>query len=171
MSSEPYLGSLLLVPYNFAPRGFAYCSGQLLSIAQNAALFSLLGTTYGGDGRVTFALPDLRGRVPLHLGQGPGLSNYVQGEVGGVEVVTLLQTQLPQHQHTLAASGRQGTTSDPAGNLVAASASPRYAAPADAQLRPDALSIVGGSQPHENRAPTLVLAWVIALQGIFPSRN
>jgi len=163
---------------NFAPRGWALCNGQLMSIAQNTALFSLLGTTYGGDGRVTFGLPDLRGRAPLHFGQGPGLSNYTQGEVSGTETVTLLSTQMPAHSHVAGANTGAGD--------VAPSPTTVWAVPTDSQgapipsftaqpvnttLSPSAIQPSGGSQPHDNRSPYLVMNFCIALEGIFPSRN
>ncbi|WP_148615377.1 phage tail protein [Nocardioides rubriscoriae] len=171
MTTQPFIGSLMLVSFGFAPRGFAECNGQLLPINQNQALFSLLGTQYGGNGQTTFALPDLRSRVPVHQGQGPGLGVYTIGETGGAESVALLTSQLPPHQHTLTASGRQATTTSPAGSLMAAAAEPRYAAGADTVMAPQALAAAGGSQPHENRGPSLTLTWVISLVGIFPSRN
>ena len=117
MSTEPYIGQISIFAGNFAPRGWAQCNGQLLSIAQTTALFSILGTTYGGDGRVTFALPDLRGRVPVHMGQGPGLSNYVEGESSGSETVTLISTQMPAHTHVVTCSG-SGASSDNPSNAV-----------------------------------------------------
>lgn len=171
MPDQPYLGSLFVLPYNFAPRGYAFCNGQLLPIAQNTALFALLGTTYGGNGQTTFALPDLRGRVSLHMGQGAGLTvPYSLGEVDGTESVTLIGTQLPQHTHSLTASGRQGDSTVPDGRLLAASADPRYAGSSDGtRLRSDSLALSGGNQPHENRSPVLTLSWVIATEGVFPS--
>src|SRR3546814_1398233 len=116
---EPFLGQIMMVGFNFAPRGWALCQGQLLPISQNQALFSLLGTTYGGDGRTTFALPDLRGRCAIGMGQGPGLANYTQGEMAGQENVTLISTQMPQHTHSLAASSTNGTVSDPTNAVIA----------------------------------------------------
>jgi microcystin-dependent protein len=156
---------------NFAPRGWALCNGQLLSIAQNTALFSLLGTTYGGNGQTTFGLPDLRGRVPIHFGQGPGLSSYVQGQTGGVESVTLIPQQIPAHNHSLACSSDDANAGSPANNFPAAVANPIYSNAQNAALAANAISTVGGSQPHENRQPYQTLNFCIALQGIFPSRN
>ncbi len=160
---EPFLGQLMLVPYNFAPRNWAFCEGQLLPISQYSALFSLLGTNFGGDGRTTFGLPDLRGRVALGAGQGPGLSNYVLGEKAGQEQVTLLASQIPAHAH--AASTQSASESNPTANVPAFV--PIYSKTADAALAPSG----GQSGAHENRQPFLVLNYVIALQGIFPSRS
>lgn len=173
MSLSPYIGSLELVAFAFVPRNWAACNGQLLPIAQNQALFSLLGTFYGGNGTTNFALPDLRSRVPIHQGQGPATDFYPLGAQGGRESVTLLAPQLPTHDHTLIASGRQATTASPAGALMAAAAVPRYAtaAGADAALSPASFAVAGGGQPHENRAPSLTLNWIIALNGIYPARN
>jgi microcystin-dependent protein len=170
--SEPFLGMIMLVPYNFAPRGWAFCQGQLLSISQNTALFSLLGTTYGGNGQTTFALPDLRGRVPLSQGQGPGLSNYSLGEQSGVESVTLIVTQMPQHNHLLSVNNQGAATGRPSGQFPGVTAANAYAPATDSTtFAPQAISLTGGSQPHENRQPYLCLNYCIALQGIFPSRN
>ena len=166
---EPFLGQLLLVPYNFAPLGWAFCNGQLLSIAQNTALFSLLGTTYGGDGKSTFALPDLRGRVPLSAGQGPGLSLYDLGQAGGVEAVTLNLSQIPAHSHSVNAQSGDAADTSPQNNLPAAGGA--YNPNANTTMAANMVGTSGGSQPHENRAPYLTLNWIIALQGIFPSRS
>ena len=172
---EQYIGALTLFGFNFAPRGWAKCDGQLLSIAQNTALFSLLGTTYGGNGQTTFALPDLRGRVPLHQGNGPGLSARVIGESGGVENVTLLQTQMPTHTHSvsLGASSSDGVRKNPTGSVPAATAGSSYAAPGDADgvMAAAVVGTSGGNQPHPNIQPYLVLNWCICTEGIFPSRN
>jgi microcystin-dependent protein len=166
---EPFLGEIRLFPYNFAPRGWAFCNGQLLAISQNTALFSLLGTTYGGNGQTTFALPDLRGRFATSSGQGPGLSPRSLGEVAGAENVTLLQNQMPQHTHQLRATNGAATSSRPSGRYPAAGGA--YADSADAAMAADELNPAGGSQPHENMPPYLVLNYCIALEGIFPSRN
>jgi microcystin-dependent protein len=169
--TEPFLGELRLMPYTFAPQGWAFCNGQILSIAQNTALFSLLGTTYGGDGRSTFALPDLRGRVPISAGQGPGLSNYTLGEVSGTETVTLDTTQLPAHRHTVVANSGPASTGRPDGAVPARTSANAYAvAPDETAMNAGMLGVSGGSQPHNNLQPFLVLNWCIALQGIFPSR-
>jgi microcystin-dependent protein len=173
---DPWLGEIALVAFNFAPVGWAMCNGQLLSIAQNTALFSLLGTTYGGDGQKTFALPDLRSRVPLHFGQGTGLSSYSLGQAVGVESVTLQTQQIPAHTHayTPQASTTGGTAVSPAGALWATSATGdtiyRTGA-SNASMAAQSLGQTGGGQPHENRQPTLALNYIIALQGIFPSRS
>jgi microcystin-dependent protein len=167
--SEPFIGQLRLVAFNFAPRGYALCNGQLLAIRQNAALFSLLGTFYGGDGIQTFALPNLQSRVAVSSG-----SSMVLGEVGGTETVSLLTTQIPAHTHTLTASTSTTQLKTLAGNTVGngkdATALP-YSTSVDGTMAPSALAPAGSSQAHENRAPYLVLNWVIALTGIFPSRN
>jgi microcystin-dependent protein len=174
---EPFLGSLLLVPYNFAPVGWALCNGQLLPIAQYTALFSLLGTTFGGDGKTTFALPDLRGRVPISSGQGPGLQNYVLGEAGGAEAATLGVNQLPAHNHNVNAVSTLGTSSSPTNHYLAEGPGPTpnsgiYASSQpNTTLNPGAISQTGGSQPVDIRSPYLTLNWIIALQGIYPSRS
>ncbi len=179
---EPFLGQIILVGFNFAPRGWAFCNGQLLSIAQHSALFSLLGTTYGGDGRTTFGLPDLRGRCAVGMGQGPGLSNYTQGERAGQENVTLLQTQMPAHTHTLGASSAIGTVSDPADAVIANNqvtiergktipASAFIQSGPTVAMNAQAIQTTGGNQAHENRQPYIAMNYVIALEGIFPSRN
>lgn len=170
--SEPYLGEVKLVPYNFAPLGWAFCAGQLMPISQNQALFALLGTNYGGDGQTTFALPDLRGRAAIHVGQGLGLSTYSQGQHGGVESVTLTSGQLPSHRHPVAVSASLGNHSDPTGEHLATSPLGLgfvYTGSPNAIMGADT-SATGGGQPHENRQPYLVLSYIIALEGIFPPR-
>lgn len=169
--NEAFIGQLLLVPYNFAPQGWAMCNGQLLSIAQNTALFSLLGTTYGGDGQTTFALPDLRGRVPLSSGQGPGLSNYTLGEAGGAESITLTAAQMPQHTHSANANAGDPTDTTPTNHVPAGGSTGSYNAAANTVMSAGMIGPAGGSQPHENRQPYLTLNWIIALEGIFPSRS
>ncbi|MDF7776265.1 tail fiber protein [Sphingomonas sp. AOB5] len=172
--SQQFLGEVRLFPYNFAPKTWAYCAGQLLSIAQNTALFSLLGTTYGGNGVNTFALPDLRGRAIKGTAQN---GTYVQGQVAGTETVTLLQSQMPMHNHQWFASADGATNPPPTNNFLAAGRSAGnpaglYAPNANpVALATTTLGITGGSQPHNNMQPYLVLAYCIALQGIFPSRN
>jgi len=168
---EPFLGQLMLVPYNFAPQGWAFCNGQIMSIAQNSALFSLLGTTYGGNGQTTFALPDLRGRVAVSSGQGPGLQNYSLGEVAGSESVTLISTQMPAHTHLVGAStGSAQATPDNA--FPGSDTSTQiYDLAASTTMNPQMIQPAGGSQPHENRQPYLVLNYIIALQGVYPSRS
>jgi microcystin-dependent protein len=170
--TEPFLGQIILVPYNFAPRGYAFCQGQILSIAQNTALFSLLGTTYGGNGQTTFALPDLRGRHAVSQGQGPGLSFYTLGEQGGVESVTLISQQMPQHNHLVSTNNQGANTGRPSGAFPGQTSTNIYAPSSDGStFNPQAISLTGGNQPHENRDPYLALNYCIALQGIFPSRN
>ena len=172
--SEPFLGQIMAVGFNFAPRGWAMCSGQILSIAQNTALFSLLGTMYGGNGQTTFALPDLRGRVPIHLGQGPGLTSRSQGEVGGEENHTLLSSEMPMHKHSLDVSTSPSTSDLPAANAVLGRSvrSNNFIGVApNASLAPAAIGFAGSGQPHNNMPPYLVVNYVICLEGIFPSRN
>jgi len=169
--SEPFLGMIIIVPYNFAPRGWAFCSGQILPIAQNTALFSLIGTTFGGNGQTTFALPDLRGRVPNSSGQGPGLSNYDLGQVGGTESTTITINQMPAHAHTVApnCTNNASGTAKPGGAFPAGADA--YNAVADNVMGVTNTSIVGGSQPTGILQPYLTLNFCIALEGIFPSRN
>jgi len=178
--SEPFLGEIRMAGFNFAPAGWAFCNGQTLAISQNAALFSLLGTQYGGNGTTTFQLPNMQSRVPIHMGTGAGLSTYVIGEVSGTENVTLLATQMPQHNHLLNVSNVTGTLANPTGAYPAqvnagTSRAPvdvnAYATSSNATAAGTAISITGGSQPHSNLQPFLVVNFIIALQGIFPSRN
>jgi microcystin-dependent protein len=167
--SEPFLAEIRMVGFNFAPRGWAFCDGQLLPINQNQALFSLIGTTYGGDGRTTFALPDLRGRTPIHLSP-----TYIGGQKGGEESHALSLSEMPVHGHTARATSNNPTTPIPASVVVLASSAPSEAyAPADqlAAMREGTIGNVGGSQAHENMQPYLAVNFCIALQGIFPSRN
>lgn len=171
---DPFLGEIKLVPYNFAPRGWAFCDGTIMSIAQNTALFALLGTTYGGNGQSTFALPDLRSRAVVGFGQGPGTSNYALGEQLGVEAVTLTVAQIPPHTHGLHVSSAQGDTSSPSNNYLAKAPlaiGNLYGAGANAVMAPGTIALDGNSTPHNNLQPYLVLNYIIALQGIFPSRN
>lgn len=183
---EPFLGQISMFGFNFAPLGWAFCDGQLMPIAKNTALFSLLGTTYGGDGRNTFRLPDLRGRVAIHPGNGPGLSKYVQGQKGGQEQVTLNQNQIPSHSHTATAvmnTGKdRGLTDIPDGAVLAHEARGGQDAlniytqsDNSKTMRGDAISVTvapsGGNLPHENRQPFLGVYYSIALQGDFPSRS
>lgn len=167
--SEPFIGEIKLVGCNFAPRGWANCDGQLMEVSQNTALFSLLGTTYGGDGRTTFALPDFRSRIPLHSGQGPGLSNRVVGQKGGSESVTLAQGQMPVHNHTLIAMPT-GTGSNQTDNPLGAYVGNLFFKNTNVQQM-QGLTAAGGSASHENRQPLLTLRYCIALQGIYPSRD
>lgn len=179
---EAFIGTIILFAGNFAPRGWAFCQGQLLSINQNQALFSILGTTYGGDGRTTFALPDLRGRVPIGPGQGLGLSNHVLGERAGVESVTLTQTEMPTHSHWLGATTANGTTNKPEGAVLSvAQVEVERGVPRDGKIystestnvvmSQTAIQTTGGSQPHTNMQPYLGLNYIICLQGIFPPRD
>ena len=172
--AQPYVGEIRMFAGNFAPREWAFCQGQLLPISQYATLFNLIGTTYGGDGQTTFALPDLRGRSPVHQGQGAGLSSYIIGQLGGAETVTLLTTQLPAHTHVAACQSGAGTSSIPANNLWAASAATRQYTNAGtfaAALNSGSVGLTGGSLPHNNLAPYLVINFIISLFGIFPSRS
>lgn len=172
---EQFLGEIGIVAFNFAPRGWALCNGQLLPINQNQALFALLGTTYGGDGRTTFALPDLRSRIPLHFGQGPGLSSYSLGEVGGAEAVALTVAQLPRHSHAAQGASGAGSSSGPTGQVWAGSVlndTPyRSGGVPTATMAAGAITATGGGQGHENRQPYLTLNFIIALVGVFPSRD
>jgi microcystin-dependent protein len=174
--SQPFLGEIRPLPYNFAPRGWAFCAGQLFPISQNTALFSLLGTTYGGNGQTTFALPDLRGRLAISSGQGPGLSNYTLGSQSGVEAVTLLVTEMAAHNHPANCVDVLAGLPSPSGNVWAADGAgitseygPPVASPP--QMASQAIGSTGGSQPHPNMMPYLVVNYCIALQGIFPARN
>ncbi len=173
--AEPFIGQIIQAGFNFAPRGYATCDGQILSIAQNTALFSLLGTTFGGDGRVTFGLPDLRGRVPLHQGQGPGLTPRVMGEMSGEENHTLISTEMPMHNHLMNAQSANGAVKSPSNNYLASVQGTNtniYATTSSgATMNPQSISLAGGNQPHNNMQPYLVINFCIALQGIFPSRN
>jgi microcystin-dependent protein len=163
--STPFLGQLMAVSFGFAPKGWALCNGQLLPINQDQALFALLGTMYGGDGRVNFALPNLQGRVPISTGNG-----HTQGEIGGEEVHTVTQQEMPQHVHLFNATSAAGTSPTPAGNVLASG--PQYiSGPGSSALVGGFMSSVGGSQPHTNLQPYLVINWCIALQGIFPTQN
>ncbi|HZU86799.1 MAG TPA: tail fiber protein [Anaerolineaceae bacterium] len=161
--AEPFLSEIRMVSFSFAPRGWALCNGQLLPINQNQALFSLLGTTFGGDGRVNFALPDFRGRAPIHVGSG-----HTLGERGGEQAHTLIQSELPGHTHILSASSAAPNAGTAAGNTFAANAN-AYAAAPDTAMNPGLVSTTGGSQAHLNMQPYLALNFIIALQGIFPS--
>jgi len=182
---EPIIGQILFFAGNFAPRGWAFCQGQILAIAPNTALFSILGTTYGGNGQTTFALPDLRGRVPMGSGQGPGLTPRTIGEMAGTETVTLITNQIPQHFHPVSepAVTSLGTTDVPSATVIL-SASPKTGsgpnatalktystAASDVTLKPFNSGVAGGSQPHENIQPYLVLNYTIAIEGLYPSRN
>ena len=164
----PFLAEVKIISWNFAPRGWSLCNGQFLPINQNQALFSLLGTTYGGNGQTTFALPDFRGRAGIHTGSG-----FTLGQAGGQEFHTVTQPEMPAHNHFLNASNVADGSNvvDPQGNFPANSSVAPYRTVANTTFHPSAVSNVGGSQPHENRQPFLVLNFVIALQGVFPSQN
>jgi microcystin-dependent protein len=172
--ADPFVAEIRIFPFNFAPRGWAWCNGQLLPISQNTALFSLLGTTYGGDGKSNFALPNLQGSAPMHPGQGPGLSLYDLGESGGSETVTLLQTEIPAHSHAWTASNADGNVQSPGGQFTAAGVGGITFYANAASLTPintSAVAPVGGDLPHNNMQPCLTLNFCIALQGVFPPRT
>jgi microcystin-dependent protein len=170
--AEPFLGEIRMFGFNFAPQGWAMCNGQLLPISQNTALFSLLGTFYGGNGTSTFALPNLQSRVAVHQGQGAGLSTYALGQEGGSENVTLTPGQMPQHTHTVGVNGSAATSSRPGGTVPGRTTADAYgAAPDGSRMNAAMIGATGGGQAHPNIEPFLVLNFCIALQGIFPSRN
>lgn len=169
--TDPFVAEIRIFAGNFAPRGWAMCDGTILPISQNTALFSLLGTTYGGNGISTFGLPDLRGRAPMFWGQGPGLSPHVIGEAAGAASVTLTGTQIPQHNHALQASGGDADAASPIGALPGLTPSPAYRSDRDSQAAGGAISATGGGQPHPNEQPYLTLTFIIALQGIYPPRG
>ena len=171
--SEPFLGEVKMFGGNFAPRGYALCDGQLMPIAQNTALFSLLGTTFGGDGRTTFGLPDLRGRSLLYAGNGPGLSIRVLGQKAGQASVTLTSAQMPAHTHQLRASSATASTGTPGATVALAATATASVYRADTSLVATAAPLAnsGGGQAHENRQPWLGVNFIVALQGIYPSRN
>ncbi len=171
--ADPFVAEVRIFPFNFAPKGWAWCNGQLMPISQNTALFSLLGTMYGGDGKSIFALPDLQGRAPMHPGWGPGLSGHDIGETGGSETVTLSPSELPAHAHTLQASNSSGDSPVPTGNSLA-----RYARAYQQNVNqnlvamaPQSLAPAGGDAPHNNLQPYLTCYFCIALQGVFPQRS
>jgi len=167
---QQYLGEIRIFGGIFAPQSWAFCNGQLLPIAQNQALFAILGVTYGGNGQTTFALPDLRGRAPIHFGQGPGLTNRVLGEGGGETEHTLTTNELPAHTHAARGSSAFGSSPSPVGLAPArvSGQTPQYAPTADSDMNVSAVTAAGGSQPHENRQPYLALNYIIAINGIFP---
>lgn len=172
--ADPFVAEIRIFPFNFAPKGWAWCDGQLLPLSQNTALFSLLGTTYGGDGKSTFALPDLEGRAPMHPGQGPGLSLHDLGETGGSETVTLLESEMPFHSHTVGAQNNPlSALADPAGNTLTRPASGNLytAVNQPVSMAPEAITPTGGDQPHNNLQPYLTFYFNIALQGVFPPRT
>ncbi len=173
--ADPFVAEIRIFPFNFAPTGWAFCDGQLLPISQNTALFSLLGTTYGGDGKSNFALPNLQGQAPMHPGQGPGLSFHNLGESGGSDTVTLLTSQIPGHNHALMASAQPAEDSSPAGEALGRSVGAALYQTNTAQnlvaMAPEALAPSGGGQPHNNLMPYLTLTFCIALQGVYPPRT
>jgi len=170
---DPFVAEIRIFPFNFAPKGWAFCDGQILPLSQNTALFSLLGTMYGGDGKSNFALPDLQGNVPMHPGQGPGLSLHDLGETGGSDTVTLLQSEMPAHSHTLNASNSDSNDQSPVNELLAGGLSVvPYATPGPVvQMAANTIGVAGGSQPHNNLMPYLTLNFCIALQGVYPPRT
>lgn len=175
--ANPFVAEIRIFAGNFAPTGWALCDGQLLPISQNTALFSLLGTTYGGNGQTTFALPNLQGSAPLQAGQGPGLSLYDLGQTGGEQTVTLLQSEMPAHSHGARAfAAAKGDATDPSGHVWSKAqygrqAAPMYSTTAPQQMNPLALPASGSSLPHNNLPPFLGLTFIIALQGVFPARS
>ncbi|HLN97449.1 MAG TPA: tail fiber protein [Pyrinomonadaceae bacterium] len=176
--ADPFVAEIRIFPFNFAPKGWAFCDGQLMPISQNTALFSLLGTTYGGDGKSTFALPNLQGSAPMHPGQGPGLSLHDLGETGGTETVTLLSSEMPAHAHLVGRStATAGDSLTPVNNIWAQVPSGRatlaiyHEAPPTGAMNATAISVAGGDQPHNNMQPYLTLNFCIALQGVFPPRT
>jgi len=169
--ADPFLAEIRIFPYNFAPQGWAMCDGQLLPISQNTALFALLGTTYGGDGKSTFALPDLRGRAAMHPGQGNGLSPHALGEAGGSEMVTLSEAQMPAHSHSMMAQSNPANSKLPTANVLARPARGMPYAPASGNviaMATQALAPEGGAAPHNNMMPYLTFSFCIALLGDFP---
>jgi microcystin-dependent protein len=173
--ADPFVAEIRIFPFNFAPRGWAWCDGQLMPISQNTALFSLLGTTYGGDGRSTFALPDLQGRAPMHPGQGPGLSLHDLGETGGSETVSLLESEIPAHTHAFKTSADLPDSRTPDSTAVLARSSGANAYQTSTAglvaLDPQSLAAAGGDQPHNNMQPYLTFYFCIAMQGVFPPRT
>jgi microcystin-dependent protein len=171
---EPYVGEIRMFAGNFAPNGWMFCEGQTLPISENDVLFQLIGTTYGGDGQETFNLPNLASRVPMHMGTGPDGTTYQIGEMAGTEQVTLTNQQIPIHTHPLVASAANGTATNPAGNVLAASTSsvkPYIVGAPSANLYASAIAPAGGSQPHENCQPFICINYIISLFGVFPSQT
>ena len=171
--ADPFVAEIRIFPFNFAPKGWAFCDGQLLPLSQNTALFSLLGTTYGGNGKSNFALPDLQGRAPMHPGQGPGLSLHDLGETGGSDTVTLLESEIPSHSHGLVVSLSDGISTKPANQQFAQGVGVQIwgTGIANAQLSDSALAPAGGDAPHNNLQPYLTFNFCIALQGVYPPRT
>lgn len=173
--ADPFVAEIRIFPFNFAPKGWAWCDGQLMPLSQNTALFSLLGTTYGGDGKSNFALPDLQGRAPMQPGQGPGLSLHDLGESGGSETVTLLESEIPAHSHAMRASADPGNAQAPSSavTLARSSGGSAYSTTTSGltTMAPEALAPAGGDAPHNNMMPYLTFHFCIALQGVFPPRS
>lgn len=169
---DPFVAEIRVFPFNFAPKGWAFCDGQILPLSQNTALFSLLGTTYGGDGKSNFALPNMQGNCSMHPGQGPGLSLHDLGETGGSDTVSLLESEIPSHNHALMATPSPAVQSTAAGGSLARSAAGNlYDASGGKQLSDNCITPAGGDQPHNNMMPYLTLNWCIALQGVYPPRT
>lgn len=171
---DPFIGNVILFGGTFAPVGWATCDGSLLAIAENDALFSLIGTTYGGDGQTTFALPDLRSRIPIHQGQGPGLSTYIMGQQAGVETVTLLPGQIPAHSHPVLGNSGTAGSQDPTNNFLGTQSTLQEYIPgasANSVMNAAAISFTTGGQPHDNIMPSIALNYIIALEGIYPQQN
>ncbi|TPW76865.1 phage tail protein [Schumannella sp. 10F1B-5-1] len=172
MSAEPYIGDVMMFAGSFAPLGYLECNGQLVSIIENQTLFTLIGTTYGGDGVNTFAVPDLRGRIPVHQGTGPGLSTYAIGQTTGVESVTLLASQMPSHNHPVTATEGAPSSATPAGRRWVSRAETPFSSTAPTvPMAPQAVQPAGGSQPHDNMTPYLGIRFCIATQGLFPAQG
>ena len=172
--ADPFVAEIRIFPFNFAPKGWAFCDGQLMPLSQNTALFSLLGTTYGGDGKSTFALPNLQGRAPMHFGQGPGLSPHNFGETGGNGTVALSESELPAHSHAMMAQSSLATSKTPTGNTLARPGKGQTYAPSSANvvaMASQALAPAGSQAPHNNMMPYLTFHFCIALQGVFPPRS
>jgi len=172
--ADPFVAEIRIFPFNFAPKGWAFCDGQILPLSQNTALFSLLGTTYGGDGKSNFALPNMQGNAPMHPGQGPGLSLHDLGETGGSETVSLLESEIPAHSHAFMASNQPGEDASPIGEAFARSVGANLYNASNAGLggmSDNALAPAGGDQPHNNMQPYLTLNFCIALQGVYPPRT
>jgi microcystin-dependent protein len=175
---DPFVAEIRILPFNFAPKGWAFCDGQILPLSQNTALFSLLGTTYGGDGKSNFALPNMQGNAPMHPGQGPGLSLHDLGETGGSETVSLLESEIPSHSHAMMASSDPADNTTPTGHIASNQVGrgnnlylPNNPLPALTNMSDSALAPAGGDQPHNNMQPYLTLNFCIALQGVFPPRT
>lgn len=171
--ADPFVAEIRIFPFNFAPQGWAWCDGQLMPLSQNTALFSLLGTTYGGNGKSNFGLPDLQGRAPMHPGQGPGLSLHDLGEIGGSETVTLLESEIPAHSHGMSVSSQLGLENQVNGQLFAMGDGINLYGPANSliSMSDQVLAPAGGDQPHNNLQPYLTFYFCIALQGVFPPRT